>query len=138
VVQRADKRSSNKPKPSVRGYCSHLHDMPTAQGVRDAQVARAKLGKAQADLAHGLGRANSPASLSRHAGHAIPVVVGGALLHSSMVDRDGIAHFILDTAESAGLRPVHRLRVLAYIQRFKLHKKCEDGWLQQIAVGRTS
>jgi diguanylate cyclase (GGDEF)-like protein len=55
----------------------------------------------------------------------------------TMVDLGGVAHFVLDTAASPDLHTAHRLRASAYMQRFKLRKKYEDGWLQQIAAGKT-
>jgi hypothetical protein len=71
--QRGDKRGSYKLKPSVRGYCSHLRDMPAARGVGDAHVARARLGQAQADLATGSGAQTLRRACQGHTGHDIPV-----------------------------------------------------------------
>ena len=55
----------------------------------------------------------------------------------TMVDLGGVAHFVLDTAASPDPRTTHRLRASTYMQRFKLRKEYEDGWLQQIAAGKT-
>jgi len=55
----------------------------------------------------------------------------------TMVDRDGVTYFVLDTATSAELRTDHKLRPSAYMERFDLRKEYEDDWLQQIAAGKT-
>ena len=55
----------------------------------------------------------------------------------TMVDRGGIPHFVLDTAASPALRTSHQLRASTYMERFDLSKEYEDGWLQQIAAGKT-
>jgi diguanylate cyclase (GGDEF)-like protein len=55
----------------------------------------------------------------------------------TMIDRGGIAYFVLDTATSPDLRTNHHLRASPYMQRFKLRKEYEDDWLQQIAAGKT-
>jgi diguanylate cyclase (GGDEF)-like protein len=55
----------------------------------------------------------------------------------TMVDRGGIPYFVLDTAASPALRTSHQLRASTYMERFDLSKEYEDGWLQQIAAGKT-
>ncbi len=55
----------------------------------------------------------------------------------TMVDRGGVAYFVLDTAASPDLRTAHHLRASAYMQPFKLRSEYEDGWLRQIADGKT-
>lgn len=55
----------------------------------------------------------------------------------TMVDRGGIAYFVLDTAASPDLRTNYRLRASTYMQRFKLRKEYKDDWLEQIAAGKT-
>ncbi len=55
----------------------------------------------------------------------------------TMVDRGGIAYFVLDTAASLDLRTNHRLRASTYMQQFNLRKEYEDDWLNQIAAGQT-
>jgi hypothetical protein len=55
----------------------------------------------------------------------------------TMVDRGGIAYFVLDTAASPDLRTNYRLRASTYMQRFKLRKENKDDWLEQLAAGKT-
>jgi diguanylate cyclase (GGDEF)-like protein len=55
----------------------------------------------------------------------------------TMVDRDHTPYFVLDTATSADLRTKNHLRASGYMEPFKLQKKYEDGWLDQIAAGKT-
>jgi diguanylate cyclase (GGDEF)-like protein len=55
----------------------------------------------------------------------------------TMTVRDHVPHFVLDTASSPKLRTNHRLRASAYMQPFSLRKEYEDGWLDQIASGKT-
>lgn len=55
----------------------------------------------------------------------------------TMVDRDHAPYFILDTAESGDLRTKNHLRASGYMEPFKLREKYEDGWLHQIADGKT-
>ena len=54
----------------------------------------------------------------------------------TMVDRGGVAYFILDTAASPELRTAHKLRASKYMERFELGEAGDD-WLQQIAAGKT-
>ena len=56
----------------------------------------------------------------------------------TMVDRGGVAYFVLDTAASPDLRTNHKLRASAYMERFDLHDEYKnDDWLDQIAAGKT-
>ena len=55
----------------------------------------------------------------------------------TMVDRDHSPYFVLDTATSPELRTKNHLRASGYMEPFKLQKKYEDGWLDQIAAGKT-
>jgi diguanylate cyclase (GGDEF)-like protein len=55
----------------------------------------------------------------------------------TMVDRDHSPYFILDTAASGELRTKHHLRASTYMQSFKLRQEYDDGWLDQIAAGKT-
>ncbi len=56
----------------------------------------------------------------------------------TMVDRGGVAYFVLDTAASPDLRTDHKLRASAYMEQFDLHEEYKnDGWLDQIAAGKT-
>jgi len=55
----------------------------------------------------------------------------------TMVDRDHAPHFVLDTAASGDLRTQHHLRASGYMEPFKLRNEYEDGWLDQIASGKT-
>ena len=56
----------------------------------------------------------------------------------TMVDRGGVAYFVLDTAASTDLRTNNKLRASAYMERFDLRDEYKnDDWLQQIAAGKT-
>ena len=55
----------------------------------------------------------------------------------TMVDRGGVAYFVLDTAASPRLHASHKLKASAYMERFDIRKEYDDGWLQQIAAGKT-
>ena len=56
----------------------------------------------------------------------------------TMVDRGGVAYFVLDTAASTDLRTKNKLRASAYMERFDLRDEYKnDDWLQQIAAGKT-
>lgn len=54
----------------------------------------------------------------------------------TMVDRGGIAYFVLDTAASPDLVTPYKLRASGYMERFDLHEEYEDNWLKQIAAGQ--
>lgn len=53
----------------------------------------------------------------------------------TMVDRGGVAHFILDTAASPHLRATHALKASAYDEPYV--PRTNDGWLDQLAAGET-
>jgi diguanylate cyclase (GGDEF)-like protein len=53
----------------------------------------------------------------------------------TMVDRDGVAHFILDTAASPDLRTNRALQASAYDEPFVPRE--HDDWLEQLASGKT-
>ena len=55
----------------------------------------------------------------------------------TMVDRGGVAYFVLDTAASPDLRTNHQLRASAYMEKFEIRKENDDDWLEQIASGKT-
>jgi diguanylate cyclase (GGDEF)-like protein len=55
----------------------------------------------------------------------------------TMVDRGGTAYFVLDTAASPDLQTKHRLRASAYMEKFDIREENDDGWLKQIAAGKT-
>ena len=55
----------------------------------------------------------------------------------NMVDRGGVAHFVLDPAASPHLHSSHKLKASAYMERFNNPKEYDDGWLEQIAAGKT-
>jgi len=55
----------------------------------------------------------------------------------TMVDRGGVAYFVLDTAASPDLVTPYKLRASGYMERFDLHEEYEDDWLKQIAAGQT-
>ena len=55
----------------------------------------------------------------------------------TMAVRDHVPYFILDTATSAELHTKYHLRASPYMQPFKLRREYEDGWLDQIASGKT-
>ena len=55
----------------------------------------------------------------------------------TMVDRGHTPYFILDTATSSDLRTKNHLRASRYMEPFKLRKEFDDGWLSQVAAGKT-
>jgi diguanylate cyclase (GGDEF)-like protein len=56
----------------------------------------------------------------------------------TMVDRDGVAYYVLDTAEDPNLKTNRKLEKSAYMERFDLDPQYpDDGWLQQLAAGKT-
>jgi diguanylate cyclase (GGDEF)-like protein len=55
----------------------------------------------------------------------------------TMIDRGGVAHFILDTAASPDLRTKHELRASAYNEPFEVRGENDDDWLERIAAGNT-
>jgi len=55
----------------------------------------------------------------------------------TMVDRGGVAYFVLDTAASPDLKTKHQLRASAYMEPFEIRQENDDDWLKQIASGKT-
>jgi hypothetical protein len=55
----------------------------------------------------------------------------------TMADRGGVAHFILDTANSPDLRSKHKLLASPYNERFELREPNDNDWLERIAAGNT-
>ena len=55
----------------------------------------------------------------------------------TMVERSGVAYFVLDTAASPDLHTGHKLEASGYMERFEVRKENQDDWLQQIAAGKT-
>lgn len=54
----------------------------------------------------------------------------------TMVDRDGVPYFVLDTAKSPDLRTGHKLRASDYMERFDIREEYQDDWLKEIASGK--
>ena len=55
----------------------------------------------------------------------------------TMVERDGVAYFVLDTAEAPGLKTDRKLEKSGYMERFDVKPEYADDWLQQLASGKT-
>ena len=55
----------------------------------------------------------------------------------TMVERDGVPYFVLDTAASPQLKTRHSLQASAYMEPFKVYDESQDGWLQQLRSGAT-
>ena len=55
----------------------------------------------------------------------------------TMVERSGVAYFVLDTAASPDLHTSRKLEASGYMERFEVRKENQDDWLQQIAAGKT-
>ena len=55
----------------------------------------------------------------------------------TMVEKDGAAHFVTDTATSPDLRTPHKLRPSAYMEEFESRDAAKNDWLEQISSGRT-
>ena len=55
----------------------------------------------------------------------------------TMINRGSATFFVLDTAMSRDLRTTHQLQPSHYMEPFELREEYEDGWLQQIAAGKT-
>jgi diguanylate cyclase (GGDEF)-like protein len=55
----------------------------------------------------------------------------------TMVDRDGEAYFVLDTAQSPQLQTARKLQASGYLQHFDLRPEYASDWLQQLAAGKT-
>ncbi len=55
----------------------------------------------------------------------------------TMVERNGVAYFVLDTAASPALKTRHSLQASAYMELFRVYDENQDGWLDQIRAGTT-
>jgi diguanylate cyclase (GGDEF)-like protein len=55
----------------------------------------------------------------------------------TMVDRDGVPYFVLDTATSPELRTTHKLKPSGYMEKFEVAEDDDGDWLRQIASGKT-
>ncbi len=55
----------------------------------------------------------------------------------TMVERSGVAYFVLDTAASPDLHTSRKLEASGYMEPFKVRKENQDDWLKQIAAGKT-
>ena len=55
----------------------------------------------------------------------------------TMVERDGVAYFVLDTAASPDLKTDRKLEASGYMERFDVRQEYKDDWLQQLAAGKT-
>ena len=55
----------------------------------------------------------------------------------TMVERDGVAYFVLDTAASPDLKTDRKLEASGYMERFDVRQEYKDDWLQQLAAGET-
>lgn len=55
----------------------------------------------------------------------------------TMVERDGVPYFVLDTAEAPGLKTERKLEKSKYMERFDVKAEQGNDWLKQIASGKT-
>jgi hypothetical protein len=55
----------------------------------------------------------------------------------TMVERDGVPYFVLDTAEAPGLKTERKLKKSEYMERFDVKAEQGNDWLKQIASGKT-
>jgi len=55
----------------------------------------------------------------------------------TMVERDGVAYFVLDTAASRDLKTTRKLEASGYMERFDVREEYKDDWLEQLAAGKT-
>jgi diguanylate cyclase (GGDEF)-like protein len=55
----------------------------------------------------------------------------------TMVERDGVAYFVLDTAASPDLKTDRKLEASGYMERFDVREEYKDDWLEQLAAGKT-
>jgi diguanylate cyclase (GGDEF)-like protein len=55
----------------------------------------------------------------------------------TMVERNGVAYFVLDTATSPDLKTDHKLEASGYMERFDVRPEYNDDWLEQLAAGKT-
>jgi hypothetical protein len=55
----------------------------------------------------------------------------------TMVERDGVAYFVLDTAASPDLKTERRLEASGYMEEFEFRGESGDKWLKEVAAGKT-
>lgn len=55
----------------------------------------------------------------------------------TMLDKNGTAYFVLDTAQSASLKTTRQLKASDYLEPFVLKPEYRSDWLQQLAAGKT-
>jgi diguanylate cyclase (GGDEF)-like protein len=55
----------------------------------------------------------------------------------TMFARDGMAYFVLDTAQDAGFAQARGLRASAYLEPFRLRSEYASSWLEELSAGRT-
>lgn len=55
----------------------------------------------------------------------------------TMVERNGVAYFVLDTAASPDLKTDRKLEASGYMERFDVRPEYNDDWVEQIAAGKT-
>jgi diguanylate cyclase (GGDEF)-like protein len=55
----------------------------------------------------------------------------------TMIERDGIPHFVLDTATSPALKTPHQLKASTYMEPFRISDEYADDWLEQLRSGKT-
>jgi diguanylate cyclase (GGDEF)-like protein len=55
----------------------------------------------------------------------------------TMIERERVPYFVLDTATSPDLRTSRKLRASSYMEHFDIRAEYKDDWLQQIAAGKT-
>lgn len=55
----------------------------------------------------------------------------------TMVDRDGVPYFVLDTAKSPDLHTKHELEPSDYMEKFELDADDDGEWLRRLASGET-
>jgi diguanylate cyclase (GGDEF)-like protein len=55
----------------------------------------------------------------------------------TMIERDGTAYFVLDTAASKALKTPHQLKASPYMEPFRISDEYADDWLAQLRAGKT-
>lgn len=55
----------------------------------------------------------------------------------TMVERNGTAYFVLDTAASPLLKTPHQLKASPYMEPFRISDEYADDWLEQLRAGKT-
>lgn len=55
----------------------------------------------------------------------------------TMVERDGVPYFVLDTAASSNLKTEHPLEASGYMEEFEVREETGNDWLRDIAAGNT-